>query len=138
MFDYIVVGAGSAGCVIATRLSQRGASVLLLEAGGRDSWTNIRVPAFVDTLLDSPVDWGYRTVPQVELLGRKIFLSRGRCLGGTSSINWMVYMRGNAGDYDHWPSLGTVPGDTLMFFRTSDAQNPMRDFATSIMAPQDL
>jgi choline dehydrogenase-like flavoprotein len=71
-------------------------------------------------------------------LGRKIFLSRGRCLGGTSSINWMVYMRGNAGDYDHWAQLGNRAWDTLMFFRTSDAQNPMRDFATSIMAPQDL
>ena len=138
MFDYIVVGAGSAGCVVANRLSERGASVLLLEAGGRDDWSNIRVPALVDTLMDSPVDWGYRTVPQTELLGRKIFLSRGRCLGGTSSINWMVYMRGNSGDYDHWAQLGNRGWGYKMSCRISYAPSQMRDFATSTTAHRAL
>ena len=69
-FDFIVIGAGSAGCVVASRLSATGASVLLLEAGGRDDRADIRIPALADQLLDSPVDWGYRTVPQRELLGR--------------------------------------------------------------------
>jgi choline dehydrogenase-like flavoprotein len=73
MHDYIVVGAGSAGCVVANRLSAAGAKVLLLEAGGRDDVVNIRVPAFVETLMDSPVDWGYRTV-----VGRKNPI-RGAC-----------------------------------------------------------
>ena len=130
MFDYIVVGAGSAGCVVANRLSERGASVLLLEAGGRDDWSNIRVPALVDTLMDLPVDWGYRTVPQTELLGRKIFLSRGRCLGGTSSINWMVYMRGNSGDYDHWAQLGNRGWgykNVLPYFIRSESNERFRD-----------
>jgi choline dehydrogenase len=130
MFDFIVVGSGSSGCVVANRLTGRGASVLLLEAGGWDDWTNIRIPAFVDTLMDSPVDWGYRTVPQTELMGRKIFLSRGKCLGGTSSINWMVYMRGNAGDYDHWAQLGNRGWgytDVLPYFIRSESNDRFRD-----------
>ncbi|MFO1058202.1 MAG: GMC family oxidoreductase N-terminal domain-containing protein [Dongiaceae bacterium] len=122
-FDFIVIGAGSAGCVLANRLSAAGASVLLLEAGGGDSRTDIRIPALADQLLDSPVDWGYRTVPQRELLGRKIFLSRGKCLGGTSAINAMVYMRGNRADYDHWRTLGNEGwgyDDVLPCFRRSE------------------
>jgi len=127
-FDYIVVGAGSAGCVVANRLSDEGASVLLLEAGGRGDWANIRVPAFIDSLLDSPVDWGYRTTPQEQLLGRKIFLSRGKCLGGTSAINAMVYMRGNCGDYDHWRELGNRGwgyDDVLPYFMKSEANQSL-------------
>jgi choline dehydrogenase len=127
-FDYIVVGAGSAGCVVANRLSGEGASVLLLEAGGPGDWANIRVPAFIDSLLDSPVDWGYRTTPQEQLLGRKIFLSRGKCLGGTSAINAMVYMRGNCGDYDHWRELGNRGWgyeDVLPYFMKSEANQSL-------------
>jgi choline dehydrogenase len=131
MFDYIVVGAGSSGCVIASRLAERGAKVLLLEAGGGlDAWSNVRVPALVDSLMDSPVDWGYRTVPQTELLGRKVFLSRGRCLGGTSAINWMIYIRGNAGDYDHWAALGNRGWgyrDVLPYFIRSEANGRLDD-----------
>jgi choline dehydrogenase len=122
-FDFIVIGAGSAGCVVANRLSATGASVLLLEAGGGDGRTDIRVPALADQLLDSPVDWGYRTVAQRQLLGRKIFLSRGKCLGGTSAINAMVYMRGNRADYDHWQALGNEGwgyDDVLPCFRRSE------------------
>ncbi|MEX2650683.1 MAG: GMC family oxidoreductase N-terminal domain-containing protein [Alphaproteobacteria bacterium] len=130
MHDYIVVGAGSAGCVVANRLSAKGARVLLLEAGGDDDDVNIRVPAFVENLMDSPHDWGYRTVPQAELLGRKIFLTRGRCLGGTSSMNFMVYMRGNRGDYDHWRQLGNQGwgyDDVLPYFVRSETNGRYRD-----------
>jgi len=107
-YDVIVIGAGSAGCVVAARLAEAGASVLLLEAGGPGDSTSIRVPALIDAQLDGPEDWGYRTVAQPELIGRRIFLSRGRCLGGTSAINAMVYMRGNRGDYDRWRDLGNA------------------------------
>ena len=79
MHDYIVVGAGSAGCVVASRLAETGAKVLLLEAGGEDDWVNIRIPAMMDTIMDSPYDWGYRTTPQAGLYGRKIALNRGKC-----------------------------------------------------------
>ena len=108
MHDYIVVGAGSAGCVVASRLAETGAKVLLLEAGGEDDWVNIRIPAMMDTIMDSPYDWGYRTTPQAGLYGRKIALNRGKVLGGTSCMNYMVYMRGNRGDYDHWRQLGNA------------------------------
>lgn len=130
MHDYIVIGAGSSGCVVANRLSAKGAKVLLLEAGGDDDDVNIRVPAFVENLMDSPHDWGYRTVPQTELLGRKIFLTRGRCLGGTSSMNFMVYMRGNRNDYDHWRQLGNEGwgyDDVLPYFVRSEANGRYRD-----------
>lgn len=130
MYDHIVVGAGSAGCVVANRLSAKGSKVLLLEAGGNDDWSDIHVPALVENLMDSPVDWGYRTVPQPELLGRKIFLTRGRCLGGTSSMNFMVYMRGNRGDYDHWRQLGNAGWgfeDVLPYFVRSESNGRYRD-----------
>lgn len=130
MHDYIVVGAGSAGCVVANRLSAAGARVLLLEAGGRDDSPNIRIPAFMGTLMDSPVDWGYRTVPQGGLLGRRIFLSRGKCLGGSSSMNYMVYVRGNRGDYDHWAQLGNRGwsyDEVLPFFTRSESNERFRD-----------
>ena len=90
MHDYIVIGAGSSGCVVASRLAAAGAKVLLLEAGGADDSPNIRIPGLAEKLLDSPFDWGYRTLPQAELVGRRIFLPRGKCLGGSSAINSMV------------------------------------------------
>jgi choline dehydrogenase len=130
MHDYVVIGAGSAGCVVAARLSERGAKVLLLEAGGPDDWVNIHVPPYFDTLMDSPIDWGYRTVPQTELLGRKIFLTRGKVLGGTSCMNAMVYMRGNRGDYDHWRQLGNTGwgyGDVLPYFTRSEGNQRYKD-----------
>jgi choline dehydrogenase len=130
MYDYIVVGAGSAGCVVASRLSDAGAKVLLLEAGGADDSPNIRIPGLAETLLDSSFDWGYRTLPQRELLGRRIFLPRGKCLGGSSAINSMVYMRGNRGDYDHWRQLGNQSwgyDDLLPYFIRSEANQRYRD-----------
>ncbi len=106
-FDYIVVGAGSAGCVLANRLSEDGAaSVLLLEAGGSDDDPRIRTPATSGALVNTRFDWAFRTVPQVELNNRQLGWPRGRVLGGTSSMNYMIYLRGHASDYDHWRQLG--------------------------------
>jgi choline dehydrogenase len=107
MFDYIVVGAGSAGCVLASRLTEDPAcQVLLLEAGGEDDAPAIRIPALYGRLQDSPCDWADRTVPQTHLNGRRLFVPQGRVLGGSSSINYMIYIRGNRGDYDEWHRLG--------------------------------
>lgn len=107
MFDYIIVGAGSAGCVLANRLSEDPACrVLLLEAGGEGDTPLIHTPAYYGQLQDSAYDWGYRTAPQTHMFGRRIFLPQGRVLGGSSAINYMIYMRGNRNDYDHWQHLG--------------------------------
>jgi choline dehydrogenase len=107
MFDYIIVGAGSAGCVLASRLTEDPACrVLLLEAGGEDDSPSIRIPAFYAQLQDSPCDWADRTAPQAHMYGRRIFMPQGRVLGGSSAINYMIYMRGNRGDYDQWAREG--------------------------------
>ncbi len=130
MHDHIVIGAGSAGCVVAARLAESGSKVLLLEAGGEDDWINIRIPAMMDTIMDSPYDWGYRTVPQAGLYGRRIALNRGKVLGGTSCMNYMVYMRGNRGDYDHWRQLGNegwAYEDVLPYFKKSETNERIRD-----------
>ena len=106
-FDYIIIGAGSAGCVLANRLSVDPACrILLLEAGGEGDTSLIRTPAYYAQLQDGPCDWADRTVPQAFLGGRRIFVPQGRTLGGSSAINYMIYMRGNRGDYDHWQQAG--------------------------------
>ncbi|MCH8840069.1 MAG: GMC family oxidoreductase N-terminal domain-containing protein [Planctomycetes bacterium] len=109
-FDYIVVGAGSSGCVVANRLSEdRDVSVLLLEAGGPDNDPRLRkFPAEFSTLLGTKFDWKYATEPEKNLNSRRIDWPRGRLLGGTSSINGMVYIRGHREDYDHWSKLGNT------------------------------
>lgn len=104
--DYVVVGAGSAGAVVAARLCEAGARVVLVEAGAAAQQREVKVPGLYPALMDTVLDWGFRTEPQAELNGRRIFLTRGRGLGGTSLMNAMVYMRGNRGDYDHWRDLG--------------------------------
>lgn len=107
MFDYIIVGAGSAGCVLASRLTEDPTCrVLLLEAGGEGDLPSIRIPALYGQLQDSPCDWADRTVPQKHMYGRRIFMPQGRVLGGSSAINYMIYIRGNRGDYDHWRDSG--------------------------------
>ena len=125
--DYIVVGAGSAGCVLANRLTASGRhSVLLLEAGppDRDPW--IHIPIGYAKLFKKPrINWLYETEPEPELNNRRIFQPRGKTLGGTSSINGLVYMRGQREDYDHWRQLGNTGwgfGDVLPYFKRAEDQ----------------
>lgn len=125
VFDYVIVGAGSAGCVLANRLSRAPSTrVLLLEAGGQDSNVWLKVPAGVPRVVNDPkLTWGYVSEPEPGLQDRRIIWPRGRTLGGSSSINGHVYMRGTAADYDHWRDQGN-PGwgwaDVLPYFRRSE------------------
>jgi choline dehydrogenase len=107
-YDYIVVGAGSAGCVLANRLSQDpGTRVLLLEAGPRDWHPFLHMPAGIAKMVGRKgVNWDYETAPEVQLAGRRLWWPRGKVLGGSSSINAMCYIRGHAADYDEWAALG--------------------------------
>src|SRR5262245_25297269 len=131
MHDYVIVGAGSAGCVLANRLSADPAvSVLLLEAGGPDSSPFIHTPAMMALLQDSLYDWRYRTVPQLSCNMRRFAWPRGRTLGGSSSINYMIYIRGHAADYDHWAKLGNTGWsyeDVLPLFKRSEHNERMED-----------
>ena len=107
-FDYVIVGAGSAGCVLADRLSADGKNtVLVLEFGGKDNSIFIQMPTALSIPMNSPkYDWGFHTEPEPGLNGRTIHQARGKVLGGSSSINGMVYLRGHACDFNEWESLG--------------------------------
>ena len=125
--DFVVVGAGSAGCAVAARLSEDPATrVVLLEAGGEDKNRWIHIPlGFGKTFADASVNWCYETEPDPGAAGRRVFWPRGRVLGGSSSINGMVYIRGQAEDFDHWRQLGNTGwsfDNVLPYFKRAEHQ----------------
>ena len=131
MYDYIIIGAGSAGCVLANRLSEDPAvKVLLLEAGGPDKDLMIRVPAGFGKLQKPSVNWCFNTAPQKQLDNRQLWYPQGRVLGGSSSINAMIYIRGQRQDYDHWADLG-IEGwsyaEVLPYFKRSEDNERLND-----------
>jgi choline dehydrogenase len=125
--DFVVVGAGSAGCAVAARLSEdRATRVVLLEAGGADKNRWIHIPlGFGKTFADASVNWCYETEPDPGAAGRRVFWPRGKVLGGSSSINGMVYIRGQVEDFDHWRQLGNTGwsfDDVLPYFKRAEHQ----------------
>jgi choline dehydrogenase len=130
-YDYIIVGSGSAGSVLANRLSARPEiKVLLLEAGGSDNSLYVRMPAGIANLSGPRFNWGYETAPQAAMKGRRMYWPRGRLLGGSSSVNAMVYMRGQAADYDHWRQFGNAGwsyDDVLPYFKKAERNERLHD-----------
>ena len=124
MHDYVIVGAGSAGCVLANRLSEDpSVRVLLLEAGGKDRSLNIKIPAAFPKQFHTKLDWDFATEPETHVDGRSLYIPRGKALGGSSSMNAMLYVRGRPLDYDTWEAQG-APGwgyrDVLPYFLKSE------------------
>jgi choline dehydrogenase-like flavoprotein len=130
-YDYIIVGSGSAGSVLANRLSARPEiKVLLLEAGGSDNSFYVRMPAGIANLSGPRFNWGYETAPQAAMKGRRMYWPRGRLIGGSSSVNAMVYMRGQPADYDHWRQLGYAGwsyDDVLPYFKKAERNERLHD-----------
>lgn len=126
MYDYIIVGAGSAGCVLANRLTEDPQTrVLLVEAGGSDKQQAVHVPAAFAKLFKTACDWAFYTDPQAELCNRQLYWPRGRMLGGSSSMNAMIYIRGHHSDYDRWRDLGNDGwgfADVLPYFKKAEHQ----------------
>jgi len=142
-YDYIVTGAGSAGCAVAARLSETGRHrVLLLEAGGRDSSPWIHIPVcYYRLFTHKTYNWRFESEPVAGLNGRTSYQPRGKMLGGTSSLNGMVYMRGTAADYDGWRQLGCVGWDyesVLAFFRKAENQERGEDEFHGVGGPLNV
>lgn len=128
LYDFIIVGAGSAGCVLANRLSEGGRhSVLLLEAGGSDRWPSVQVPiGYARTFHDAALNWCYNAEPDTGIDGRSMYWPRGKLLGGSSSINAMVYIRGQREDFDSWAARGLAGwsyDELLPYFRRSECNS---------------
>ncbi len=130
-YDYIIVGAGSAGCVLANRLSENpNSTVLLLEAGGNDKNQNIKIPAAFPKLFKTAMDWEFYTTEQKHAGNRKLYLPRGKMLGGSSSINAMIYIRGNKADYNEWSTLGNKGwsyDEVLPYFKKAEGQKAIKN-----------
>jgi choline dehydrogenase-like flavoprotein len=130
-YDYVIVGAGSAGCVLANRLSaDPSTSVLLLEAGGSDRKMNIRIPVGFAKQFRTDLDWNYTSEPDPNLIGRSIYLPRGRSLGGSSSMNAMIYIRGHRNDFDTWAAMGADGwsyDEVLPYFKRSEDNERLSD-----------
>jgi choline dehydrogenase len=139
-FDYIIVGAGSAGCVLAARLSEDpNISVCLLEAGGPDKSIFIHAPVGVAAMLPTKMNnWAFKTIPQPGLNGRKGYQPRGKTLGGSSSTNAMLYVRGNQWDYDNWAALGNdgwAYKDVIPYFKKSEGNESFQDSYHGVNGP---
>ena len=133
MYDYVIVGAGSAGCVLANRLSEDpDVSVCLVEAGPPDTEEGLHIPVAFSQLYKTPFDWDFASEPEAALDGRSVYLPRGRVLGGSSSLNAMIYIRGNRRDYDEWRDLGNAGwgwDDVLPYFmRAEDNERGASEF----------
>lgn len=132
MADYVIVGAGAGGCVLADQLSKTGATVVLLEAGKPDRNPNAKIPAAFSKLFRTKHDWNYWTVPQSELNDRKLYWPRGKMLGGSTSMNAMIYQRGHRQTFDSWAAAGNEGwgyGDLLpAFMQLEDQQRGPNDF----------
>ncbi len=137
--DYVIIGAGSAGCVMAARLSEDpDVHVALLEAGGPDDRREIHIPAAFSKLFKSPLDWNYATEPQEHLHGRALYWPRGKVIGGSSSINAMIYIRGNPADYNSWDTAGNHGwsfGEVLPYFLKSEDQSRGRSSLHGVGGP---
>jgi choline dehydrogenase len=130
-FDYVLVGAGSAGCLLADRLSRSGARVLVLEAGGPDRRLEVKLPAAFPNQFQTAIDWNFMSEAEPGLFGRRLYLPRGRMVGGSSSMNAMLYVRGNRADYDRWAAdYGATGWDyesVLPYFTRHEANADIRD-----------
>ena len=139
-FDYIVVGSGSAGAVVSARLSEDPTKrVLLLEAGGRDRNPWIHIPiGYYKTMFNPNTSWNYETEPEDAVDGRAVLWPRGKTLGGSSSINGLLYVRGQHADYDHWRQLGNAGGVGMMFCPTLKSQRIKNAEVMNFMAKEAL